>query len=209
MSSLEKALSARFSVDAAAAALGDQQGQAIKQQIGRARRLRRRRRGQGGLSCPAQTVGRETARVHGGGERFEVGLAGQPGIERFEAFRGLEQQWWNVATALDANAICPRSRSTQACCSSSSGPGSAVASSLSAASNAPAWALACAAVKARAERCAGSSPHLREQPAQGLALLPAAPQHHTAPLRRIPRHRRTGPALSTPPSPGRQARGAG
>ncbi len=41
-------------------------------------------------------------------------------------------------------------------------------------------------------------PDLREQPVQGLAPRPAASQHHAAPSRRIPRHRRTGSPLRTP-----------
>ena len=49
-----------------------------------------------------------------------------------------------------------RSRSTRARWNSSSGPASAVANSPRAASNAPAWKLACAAASARSARRAGS-----------------------------------------------------
>ena len=52
----------------------------------------------------------------------------------------------------EAKATWPRSRSTRARWNSSSGPASAVATSPSAASNAPAWKLACAAASARSAR---------------------------------------------------------
>ena len=62
--------------------------------------------------------------------------------------------------ALEANAICARSRSAWACWSSSSGPAAGVVTSSAAASSAPACRLACAAARARPTCRAGSGGQL-------------------------------------------------
>ncbi len=80
--------------------LCDQQRQPIQQQIWRVRWLRHHRRGPGSLSCLAQTVPcHGTVGVYGKGERLQISLPRQPGVERFEASRGLEQLRWNAAAA--------------------------------------------------------------------------------------------------------------
>ena len=82
-------------------ALRKQQRQAIQQEIGRARGLRRWRRPAGGSSHLAQTAaGREAAAKRRGRKRIQVGLAGQPDVERLEPLGGREQQRGSVAAAV-------------------------------------------------------------------------------------------------------------
>ena len=80
--------------------LCDQQRQAIQQQIGRARRLRRWRRCPGGpRGLQHALVARQHAGEEHGGERVQIGFTREPLIEWFEALGGLEQQGWSVAAA--------------------------------------------------------------------------------------------------------------
>ena len=81
-------------------ALGEARRQAIEEQVDRPRRSRRRRCGPGGLGrLPHPDGAAEPAGEHRRSERFEIRLARQRGIERLEAFGGLEQQRWGVAAA--------------------------------------------------------------------------------------------------------------
>ena len=81
-------------------ALRDQQHQAIYHQIGRTWWLWCPARGLGGLGRLTQTATcSETAGVQRRGERLQVGLARQPGIEWFETSGGLQQQRRGVASA--------------------------------------------------------------------------------------------------------------
>jgi len=64
---------------------------------------------------------------------------------------------------LAENAICPRSSSACACCSSSGDPASAIGTSRSASSKAPAYRLARAAASARSTLRAGSTVNVIER----------------------------------------------
>ena len=82
--------------------LCDQQRQAIQQQIGRTRRLRRRRRCSGGpRDLQHALVARQNAGGEHGGERFQIGVTREPRIEWFESLGGGEQQLGSVPAAVD------------------------------------------------------------------------------------------------------------
>jgi hypothetical protein len=81
-------------------AVCDQQRQTVHEQIVRVWRLGPWRRGSRGLTGPPQTAAwGETAGVHRCEKRFQVSLAREFDIERFQAPCGLEQQRWSIATA--------------------------------------------------------------------------------------------------------------
>ena len=89
--------------------LGDQHGQAVPEEIRRARRPRRRRHGPRRLGDFQHTaaVGHATDDDRGP-QRVEVGLACERDVERLEPLGGLEQQRRRVAAAL-----APRRRSAR------------------------------------------------------------------------------------------------
>ena len=81
-------------------AVGEPRRQAVEEQVGRALRLRRRRRSPSGLAGLADPrLAAESAGVHRRRHRLEMGLAGHRGVERFQAPGGIEQQRRRVAAA--------------------------------------------------------------------------------------------------------------
>ena len=86
--------------DARGITLGEAHHETIQEEIDRARRLAgrgRRARGLGDVRHPAAPA--EAAREDRGDEGFEVGLPRQARVERFEAFRRVEQHLGSVAPA--------------------------------------------------------------------------------------------------------------
>ena len=78
--------------------VGDQQGQAVQDQVGRARRIRRRRQRPGGAGDLQQIAGAGQAPgEHRRHPRGQVGLPGQSEVDRLEPPGRLEQQRGSVA----------------------------------------------------------------------------------------------------------------
>ncbi len=73
-------------------AVGEQYRQPIEQTVGRARRAGRRRGARGRGDVGRAVMGAETAGEDRRFERFEVCVACEPDVERFECLRGVEQQ---------------------------------------------------------------------------------------------------------------------
>ena len=76
--------------------------QPVQEQIGRSRGLGRLRgvaRGPGNLEGGGATG--KAAREHGGGERFEIGVAGECRVEAFELRGGLEQERGGFVAPVD------------------------------------------------------------------------------------------------------------
>jgi hypothetical protein len=112
------------------------------------------------LDIYSQSLTRDTSQTAGPYrrvKRFQVGIACQPCVERLKLAGRRQQQLGRFATAPGPERDLPARRAVRARPNSFSGPASAAASSPSAASNAPAWYLACAAASARSARCDGSS----------------------------------------------------
>ena len=84
------------------ASVGENQREAVQQQIARTRRLRRLRRGPHGPGDVEQTAGavRQPPGEQRRAPRVEIGVARQPGVERLERLRSPEQQRRRVATAV-------------------------------------------------------------------------------------------------------------
>ena len=158
--------------------VGDQQRQAVQQQVARPRRVRRRGQRPGRRGKPPADRRRPPA-------ARRTALPGRrPGRSRGPGPGRAAPAVWPPSAAAraaslyspEANATCPRSRSVRALCSSSSGPASAMASRSSAWPNAPARRLACAAASVRPARRAGSavSSAARSQNAAAAASPPRA-----------------------------------
>ena len=162
------------------------------------RRLRRRRRGPGGL-------GRLRPRARGRGGRRRSPRRALPGrsrapagVERLRAARAASSSSGGASLPRRAaNAICGAQPSSRARWSSSSGPISAMASSSCAASGAAAVELGLRGGQ-RARRRAGPDPGSARPPAAGTRLPPRrprgpAPGRPSAPARRPPPRRARAP----------------
>ena len=139
---------------AAAVSLGGQQDQAVEQEVEGPGSVRRGEGFDGTTDLEQDVSALEMPERAGGEPGDEIGLAGEPDVERFETARRLAARAGQASLRRPAaNARWPRRRSTRARWNASSASASAMVISLRESSNAP----ACRLTSAAAERPLGAA----------------------------------------------------